>query len=289
MERLHSINPFVKREQFGRGSLTTYKVLTILSWFAVHVVNIHFAWNAPAGDHGNRTIWGQNSAHPSPFSLNPAIVNVYWVFLLILQIGYIYHLFAGSHVTESANVGSHFIVNNLLMLGFVLLWVHSQFVVAEILLIINFFNLSSLYFRHSTTPLLVHVPVVSGPLAWTFVAIFWCGAAAVRAEGLAARIVANVFIWSFLGYGLFFLAVYKDWTMGLELTVLTASLAVHQFLMKIVALQWIFAFAIMGVLFVCTMGIAVPGFFGKELSFKKDQPLLVNEDNERAPLLQEDV
>jgi len=288
MENIHKINPFMKRDEHSRGGLIGYKVLTILSWFLVHIVNIHFAWNAPAGDHTNRTIWGQNKVHPSPFSLNPTIVDIYWFVILIMQIGYIYHLFAGSHVTASANVGGHFMANNLLMFGFVLLWVHSHLVWAELLLVVNFFNLSSLYFRHSTTPLLVHIPVVSGPLAWNFVALFWCGAASVGASHLAARIVANIFIWSWLGYGLFFLLAYKDWTMGLALSVLAASLGVHQFTTKVVALQWIFAFAIMGALFVCTIAVAIPGFFGKDISLKRNGAI-IGEDQERAPLLQEEA
>ena len=188
---------------------------------------------------------------------------------------------------------------------------------------INFGNLTALYFRHPRAPLLVHIPVVSGPLAWTFVAIFWCGAIMVGAHGLAARIVANVFVWSILAYGLFFLATFKDYTMGFALSVLMAcesdssfhtisspprvllpsflpfswpsrrfeqnllttsfiqkALGVHQFLVKIVALQWIFAFAIMAALFVCSLGVAAPALFRGE---KTDAS--VDEDRERQPLL----
>jgi len=168
-----------------------------------------------------------------------------------------------------------------------MLWVTSHFWIAEILLVINFFNLSSLYFRHPTSPLTIHVPVVSGPLAWNFVAIFWCGAAMVNAENLAARILANIAIWGILGYGLFFLAIFKDYTMGFNLSVLSAALGVHQFFLKVFALQWIFAFTIMSTLFVVTAIVAIPGFFGKELSFGRNT--VVSEDAERAPLLNDEV
>jgi len=280
-------NPFSKRESHGTGSLTTYKILTFASWLLVHIANIHFAWNAPKGGYAQRTIWEQNTAYPTPFSLNPTIVDIYWIVILILQIGYMYHLFAGSHITAAANVGSHFIVNNLLMFGFVMLWVNSLFWIAEILLVINFFNLSSLYFRHSTSPLLIHIPVVSGPLAWNFVAIFWCGAAMVNAQNLAARILANIAIWGILGYGMFFLAVFKDYTMGFNLSVLTAALGVHQFFLKVIAFQWIFAFVIMSILFIVTLIIAIPGLFGKEITFGRNN--VVNEDQERAPLLNDEA
>ena len=90
-----------------------------------------------------------------------------------------------------------------------MLFVRSYFVWAEIILIVNFFNLSSLYSRHNTNPRFIHIPATSGPLAWTFVALYWNGAIAARAEGLAARIVANIFIWGILAYGFFFLVAYK--------------------------------------------------------------------------------
>lgn len=106
----------------------------------------------------------------------------------------------------------------------------------------------------------------------------------VNAHTLVARIFANIAVWSILVYGLFFLVTFKDYTMGFALSTLTASLGVGQFLRQIVAFQWIFAFAIMGTLFVSTLLIAIPGAFGQEISFTRE-PVLVSEDQERAPLL----
>lgn len=96
----------------------------------------------------------------------------------------------------------------------------SHFWLAELLLVINFFNLSFAYFRHSTTPRAIHIGTVAGPLAWNFVALYWVGAVAFNSTHIAGRIVANVFIWGWLGYGVFFLAAYKDYTMGFALSVL---------------------------------------------------------------------
>lgn len=132
--------------------------------------------------------------------------------LFILQGGYIGHLFSNdsSTVNAAASVGSHFIFNNLLHFGWVMLFVRSHFVWSEILLIINFINLTSLYFRHSAYPKGIHMPAVSGPLAWTFVALYWNGAIMVPAQhSFVARIFANVFIWSILVYGMFFIVTYK--------------------------------------------------------------------------------
>jgi hypothetical protein len=133
-----------------------------------------------------------------------------------LQIGYVWHLFSSntSYVNAAAGVGSHFIINNLLLFGFVMLFVRGHYYWSEVLLIVNFFNLSSLYFRHNTHPRFIHIPVVSGPLAWNFVALYWVGAIAVNAHSLAARILANIAIWGILFYGLFFLVAYKvSWSL----------------------------------------------------------------------------
>ena len=102
-----------------------------------------------------------------------------------------------------------------------MLWVRGHFWPGELLLIVNFFNLTSLYFRHSTTPRFVHIPVVSAPYAWTFVAIFWDGAAMVNARGLPARVLANIAVWGILGFGAFFLLAFKDYTVGFELAILS--------------------------------------------------------------------
>lgn len=208
--------------------------------------------------------------------------------MFILQLGYILHLFSSDveKVNAAAACGSHFILNNLLHFAFVMLFVRSHFVWAEVILIINFFNLSSLAFRHHAYPRFIHAPVVSGPLAWTFVAIYWNGAIMVPHEqSLVARIFANIFIWSIFVYGLFFLAIYKDYTMGFWLSVLAASLGAAQFQRQVVALQWIFAFVILAVLFSLSFIIAGASWTGRELGWgKKNQSTA---DAERAPLLAE--
>lgn len=82
---------------------------------------------------------------------------------------------------------------------------------------------------------------------------------------------------------MFFIAVYKDYTMGFSLSVLAAAIGVAQFFDKVIALQWIFAFVVMGVLFVMTVVVAVPAWTGRDFGWKK-QP---ESDAERAPLLNE--
>jgi len=282
-------NPFARRESHPVQAIWTYKVLTVLTWLLTVIVSLYYTFGIPQdGKHKhNNTIWGHNSLHGrSPFALNALITSLYWLALFLLQIGYIWHLFSNNndYVQAAAGVGSHFIFNNLLQFAFVMLFVRGYFIWAEVILVVNFFNLSALYFRHNTHPRFIHIPATSGPLAWTFVALYWNGAIAVNSHHLAARIVANVAIWGILVYGGFFLIAYKDYTMGFALSILTASLGVGQFLAKTFALQWIFAFVIMGVLFLSTLAIAVPGIFGKEISFRREGAV-VPPDQERAPLL----
>ena len=42
----------------------------------------------------------------------------------------------------------------------------------------------------------------------------------VGARSLAARILANVAVWSILLYGIFFMAAFKDYSIGFELAIL---------------------------------------------------------------------
>lgn len=267
--------------------MIAYKVLTILSWILAVIPSIYYSIRSPADDieHG-RLIRGQNALHPSGFTMDFVLVDIYFIILFLLQPVYVLHLFSSNaeKANAAASVGSHFIMNNLFHFAFVMLFVRSHFAWAEVILILNFFNLSSLAFRHHSYARFIHAPVVSGPLAWTFVAIYWNGAMMVpHQHSLVARIFANIFVWSILAYGLFFIIVYKDYTMGFWLSVLSASLGVAQFQRQIVALQWIFAFVIMAILFSLSFVVAVAEWSGRELGWgkKKDHPA----DAERAPLL----
>jgi len=290
MERLGRLNPFAKREEHSKQTVITYKILTTLSWLLSVITSVYYTFDHPRdGVHVepeiHRRIWDWNYYYYSGFTLNYLITSLYWLVLFFLQLGYIGHLFSSNieKVNAACAVGSHFIFNNLFHFAFVMLFVRSYFGWAELLLIVNFFNLSSLYFRHNSYARFIHTPVVSGPLAWTFVAIYWNGAIMVHHPGsLVARIFANIFIWSILAYGGFFIAVYKDYTMGFSLSVLSAALGVAQFDRQIIAFQWIFAFTIMAVLFVLTLVIAVPAAMGKEAPWGRRAPAA---DQERAPLL----
>jgi len=255
---------------------------------------VYYTFKSPPSHHHkgpgqigrNRTIWGQNAAQHTPFSLNPIIGSIYWIILYIAQGGYIYNLFApAGYVTSAINLAPAFTINNLLSFGFINLWTRGYFWWALLLVVLNFFNLTFTYFKFPKSPRLQHIAVLAGPLAFDFVALYWTGAAAFNARHTPARVVANVFIWSWLVYGGFYLFTFKDWSIGFALSILSAALGVSQFLTVIVAIQWIFAFTIMAVLFIVSFIVAFPDATGIDVR----RGHVVSEDTERAPLLANDT
>ena len=67
-----------------------------------------------------------------------------------------------------------------------------------------------------------------------------------------------------------------------------AALALHQLTIKVVALQWIFAFVIMGLLVVGTLGVVIPGLLGRDSGLGKkagDDTEEGEREREREPLL----
>jgi len=135
----------------------------------------------------------------------------------------------------------------------------------------------------------------------------------VDEDSLKARIFANVFVWCFLLYGLFFLAALNDYSMGWELSILSAcepfllvrqtvlhvladdpdlALAIHQLGIKVVGLQWIFSFVVMSLLITTSLGFTIPSFFGKELRFMGEVESVrryrAEDDPERTSLLDDE-
>jgi len=95
-------------------------------------------------------------------------------------------------------------------------------------------------------------------------------------NALVCRILANVAVWGIVPFAGTFLFGYGDWTVGLATSFLTAGLGVGQLFMKAFALQWIFAFTIMAIVFLSTLTVMTP--LGSR-----------DTTGERAPLLTEDA
>ena len=148
------------------------------------------------------------------------------ILLLLSQLSYVYHLFHrdAAIVTATANVGSHFILNNLFIFAWILLWTRNHFWGSEIILIAHFINQHTAYWRHRNLPRLVHLSAVAGPFAWTLMALFWNGAVAVKSNSLPARITANVFIWVIFVIGTGHIATAHDDLLGYCLSFLTLGM-----------------------------------------------------------------
>lgn len=151
------------------------------------------------------------------------LLSPYRILLFLSQLSYVWHLFSkdAALVTAAANVASHFILNNLFVLAWVLLWVRNHFVGSEVILAAHFINQHICYRHNRTLPAFVHLPAVAGPYAWALTALFWNGAIAVSSNSLAARIVANVFIWVIFVIGVKHIVHDKDYMFGYCLSFLT--------------------------------------------------------------------
>lgn len=152
------------------------------------------------------------------------------IITLLSQIGFVYHLFSNDAVTATAaaNVGSHFILNNLFIFAWILLWTRNHFWGSEIILIAHFLNQKTTYWRHRTLPPLAHFAAVAAPYAWTLITLFWNGAVAVNSNSLPARIVANVFIWVLFALGSTHILSTQDDILGYSLSLLTLGMHQHK-------------------------------------------------------------
>ncbi|KAL1996356.1 hypothetical protein VTN49DRAFT_121 [Thermomyces lanuginosus] len=279
-------NPFVKRESFSPRTLVTYQALSILSWALVVVFGIYYSIKTPDDVKHAHLIWRQAERFDTPFSQNIYLTGIFWILLWLSQVGYLWYFFSYNEtlVNAAANVAPHFIINNLLVFAFIHLWVRNYFWPAEVILIVHFLTQTAAYWTHLGSPAFVHLPALAGPQAWVLTAIFWNGAVAVHAENLPARIVANVFIWVIFVIGHFHIFVGKDYLLGFSLSLLTLSLAVKQFAIKIIALQWIFAFVIFAVFLVGSLYVSGTVYTKRDILFR---PIVEPEgtDREREPLL----
>ncbi|CCH43569.1 putative membrane protein [Wickerhamomyces ciferrii] len=212
------------------------------------------------------------------------VVFIYWAFLHILQISFVaQYFFPEDQPTERTgsetlgnilqggqptrlqvadSVGWHFTVFNILQFVWTLLFVNGHYIWSELFAILNFFNILTLYVAHKTYSIknlrnytLIHFSTAALPFSWLLYIIFWNGAVVVGSNSLAARIVANVFIWDFLLVPSFALIIYRDWAIGLSSAALQLALGLGQLFTKVFALQWIFAFIIAGLLFLFSVAV----------------------------------
>ncbi|KAH3673201.1 hypothetical protein WICMUC_003819 [Wickerhamomyces mucosus] len=213
----------------------------------------------------------------TPFTANILFIIIYWGVLHLLQILFVAQYFfpdaaegqnseiselSSSRLEVAQTTGWYFTLFNILQLIWVLLFSHGHYILAELVVILNFFNILVLYLvsksykiKNLTNYLLIHIPTAAFPVSWLLYALFWNGAVAIGSQSLASRIVANVFIWQFLIIPGFFLVFYRDWAIGLSSAYLVLGLAIGQIFTKLFALQWIFALIISALLFLASIAV----------------------------------
>lgn len=265
----------------------THKVVPVGSMVLAIVFNVYYVLGPHPQVDNHHSFHVKNTA----FTANGFFVVTYFLVLYLWQLVFVCSFYKPNSevVQQSKDIGWHFTVFNLLQIVWSWLFGRGHFIWSEIFLIANFVNLLAMYVSHrpyAMRPLsawmIVHVPTTAMPIAWVGYAIFWNGAVAFHATGLAARIVANILIWDFLLAPGLFLILFRDYAIGFATSYLMFGLGVGQFFTKIIALQWIFAFIIAATLFVGSCIVAVTPVPTSHVDVEE-----APRSDERAPLLAE--
>jgi len=200
------------------------------------------------------TIGHVSHKHLTPFTANILFTEAFWLFLYVLQLGFLTtHWSRDENIrnTTVKTVYSSFAIFNMLQFGWALLWVHKHFVISEIFLILNFLNILRLYIRlgHKLGRInrtkfirlvFIEAPTARLPLAVLFIGVIHNGAVAFHVHGTAGRLLSNIFIWIIFVVGGGVVVWFRDWVFGLAIAYHSLSIAIEQLSIKIIALQWIF-------------------------------------------------
>lgn len=251
----------------GVNDILTHKIFTIVSWVLSTYYSIRYFVGRDPLSHDNP----YHSVN-TPFTLNIVVTMAYWAVFLLMQALFVTQIFVPtvdhasgitSRLEVTKHIGWHFTAFNLFHWAWTLLFVKKHYFFSEVVLILNFFNILSLYFAHKTYSLrpfsnwfLIHMSTAAFPFSWLLVAIFWNGAVLFHIHKLFGRIIANITIWLLFLIPASFVVVFNDWGIGITSSVLTFGLGLGQLFTKAFALQWIFAFIISGLLFVLTIVVA---------------------------------
>ncbi|EMG49512.1 hypothetical protein SBY92_001293 [Candida maltosa Xu316] len=258
---------------YSEEELRTYKAVTVVTLFLSLYGSLKYT-GVPEGD-----------LSYTPFSASNILLFIYWGILYLWQIVFTASTFFPDEYRLSiiSLVGWHFPVFNVLIYIWSEFFTAGHYILSEIVLLINFFNLLALYFNHKTFTvkpvvnwLLIHGPLTALPLSWVLFALFWNGAVMFHIHKLFGRILANIFIWDFLLVPGVFLLLFNDWAIGFSSAYLMFALAFGQLATKVFALQWIFAFVIAGILTVWSFIAMVAG--GVRNAGEERAPLLVVEE-----------
>lgn len=199
----------------------------------------------------------------TPFSNFLIFMIIYWGFYYLIQIIFLeknLNVNIDNSESNTVSIAHNLISFNVITFIWSLLFRYRWYLLSEILVIVelfiilnNYLNYKIYSFKPLKNFLAINLTNGSLPLSWIFFVLFWNGSLMIHSNGLAARILANIFIWDFLIIGLTFLYLFNDYTVGFSLAYLVLGMALNQLFTKFMALQWIFAFTISGLLFVASI------------------------------------
>ncbi|KAK9466746.1 hypothetical protein V1512DRAFT_263320 [Lipomyces arxii] len=273
----------------------TQRTCVLVSFGLAIITNFYYlSGRGVAGDYEGAAFHVEHTA----FTPNVLFLLLFWAAAYFAQIAYMHQLFAGSDDSKkAAGLAGWYVVSfNTMHFLWLMFFSHGHFVVAEVVMCLNFLFTASLYFQKRTqtlTPpslwLTVHMGACAMPFAWTLFGIFWSGAVATHSHSLVGRLFANVFIWVLFAIPTFALLVFADWGFAYASSFLTWGLAVAQILEKTFALQWIFAIIIATLVTIeATIIMFASGFTGLGNNNENVAELLENvrrEAGEQSPLI----
>jgi hypothetical protein len=207
--------------------------------------------------------------HNTPFTSNSVFIIIFWAVFTLSQFFFLFKVTRDQISIPSHAFLSHITIFNTLHFIWVLLLLHRHYIIAEIIILANFVNLLLFYvtersYRTKTGMLYVHPPLSSFPFTWLFYTILWNGFLIfIRRHNhghnhenefsLVARVLSNLLIFEYLFVPFVLLLLYKDWTFGILMSFLVFGIGTEQVMVKLIALQWIFAFIIATIVFLLSI------------------------------------
>lgn len=235
--------------------------------------------------------WSKLSSEISvtPFLCFLIFIIFYWGLIYVTQILYLQTILNTTNQINDiqiVKISNNLIAFNLINFIWAFLFRYRYYLISEIVVIVEFFIILNHYLNYKIysikpvkTYLLINLPTGSLPLSWIFFQLFWNGSLMIHSNGFVARVFANVFIWDYLVIGACFLFLFNDYTIGFSLSYLILGMALNQLFVKVIALQWIFAFIISGLLFAMSLWVIVSG------PKLKNETVIQEESVENTPLI----
>jgi len=249
---------------------------TAVGTFGLSLVTNFYYLFARGVTHPDELFFAERTA----FTANIFFLWLYWAGTYVLQAAYLHQLFVNDD--DAARSGWTFVSFNTMNFVWLLLFGNKHYVLSEIVLVIGFINIMTMYFslrtfaiEHLQNYAVIHLPTSALPLAWTFYALFWNGSVAFHAHSNLARILANLLIWAFFLVPGAHLLIFGDWGLGMAFAFISWGIGVGQFVEKMAGVQWILAFIIGAILSTLSTAIMLTNLRSQRAGHSQENVTLV--------------